>query len=341
MHGPLGTINRNGGPVGIKLWVEVMDHSPAALTWRERWVLAVLAEDANDESRQCFPSFDGDDDRSARFRARTRCSRSQYYATMSALANKGVVKSLRRGQKYGSAKYLILPMGPVQRPGLRDTEPDSQRPGLQDTDRVQGPDSQDTERPSQGPGFDDSGSRFRGLSVPVSSSQGPGLQDLYSSVPSIPSSLSSEVEFVRAANVVLEAEERDFADWIIKTRKPGSPGWWRTVVGNGDIVVLAAAWRATRAPKQPARDELAECRECRDPIKGPVRDDGLCTDCRTFQVAEASLATVPGKDRGDALGRARAEGLNDPRAQTLRAAQLLYEVYGQPEPDWPPPEDST
>lgn len=40
--------------MGIKLVVEVMDHAPPGLTAAERWLLACLAEQANDESRMAW-----------------------------------------------------------------------------------------------------------------------------------------------------------------------------------------------------------------------------------------------------------------------------------------------
>ncbi|OUC99338.1 helix-turn-helix domain-containing protein [Streptosporangium minutum] len=44
--------------MGIKLVVEVLDHAPRDLTPAERLVLVVLAEDARDETRVCWPGPD-------------------------------------------------------------------------------------------------------------------------------------------------------------------------------------------------------------------------------------------------------------------------------------------
>lgn len=44
--------------MGVRLLVEVLDHAPADLTPAERLVLAVLAEDARDETRKCWPGMD-------------------------------------------------------------------------------------------------------------------------------------------------------------------------------------------------------------------------------------------------------------------------------------------
>jgi DNA-binding transcriptional ArsR family regulator len=44
--------------VGIKLVVEVLDHSPKGLAAGDRLMLVVLAESANDHTRECFPGLD-------------------------------------------------------------------------------------------------------------------------------------------------------------------------------------------------------------------------------------------------------------------------------------------
>jgi DNA-binding transcriptional ArsR family regulator len=44
--------------VGIKLVVEVLDHAPKGLAAGDRLMLVVLAESANDHTRECFPGLD-------------------------------------------------------------------------------------------------------------------------------------------------------------------------------------------------------------------------------------------------------------------------------------------
>lgn len=44
--------------MGIRLVVEVLDHAPADLTAVDRLVLIVLAEQANDQTRECWPGWE-------------------------------------------------------------------------------------------------------------------------------------------------------------------------------------------------------------------------------------------------------------------------------------------
>jgi hypothetical protein len=248
---------KNGGTVGIKLMVETMDHAPESLTWRELWVLGVLAEDANDKTRECWPGFEGESEKSRIFRARVRCSRSQYYATIKSLVEKKAIEPTRRGQKHVRAQFRILPMTPPQGPGFPDAEDPFQGPVNRDADgglRVPVSDS-------QGPGFRFSGSRFEALRVPVSGTPTPQS-------PQIPSSLSP-ADLVHAAAVVPPDEERDFINWIIKRHNPASAAWWRKVAENNDLPALASAWRTTRpapstAPSGRCTVHLLElpCRSC-------------------------------------------------------------------------------
>lgn len=314
-----GTIVKCGERVGIRLWVETMDHAPAVLTWRELWVLSVLAENANDTTRLCWPGYDGDSERSHRFRARVRCSRTQFYSTLASLADKGVLETVERGHNGRNATYRLLPLA---RPGASSV-PET---GTLEASRFTGPYDG-----AKGPGFEEVASRFEGSSVPVYGTPIPQS-------PQISSSLSTEAELVRTAKIVEPGQERDFTDWIIKTRNPATPGWWRTVIGNGDIVVLAAAWRATAASPRPVAAVLSECADCRVPIRGPLADDGLCADCRAFKIAEPFLAGVPADERKKAEAQARAEGLTSVRGVKTRAVELLYASYPDADPDWPPPE---
>lgn len=142
--------------MGVRLMVEVLDYAPANLTPRERWTLVVLAESARDTTRVCWPGIEDDDV----FIRRCRLSRSQRYAVLRALIDKGALENVRRGQKHVRAGYRIAVMAPK---GAKLPEP-------QDNPAPQHPDSQDAEKSapgSQGPGFEGSGSRFSDLRVPV------------------------------------------------------------------------------------------------------------------------------------------------------------------------------
>lgn len=162
--------------MGVRLIVEVLDFAPANLTPRERWALVVMAEGARDTTRVCWPGVENDE----RFIRRCRLSRSQRYAVIKALIEKGALENVRRGQKHVRASYRIAAMAPAEAvlPEPQDAPeesevPDSQGPGLQDAETpapgAQRPDSQDAENQdfdSQRPGSESSASRFTDLSVP-------------------------------------------------------------------------------------------------------------------------------------------------------------------------------
>lgn len=92
--------------MGTRLIVEVVHAAPATLTHREAWVLAVLAEDAHDESRTTQASVENED-----LLRRARVSRAQMYAVLRALITKGVLKRTVAGHRHGTAQYELLPLG--------------------------------------------------------------------------------------------------------------------------------------------------------------------------------------------------------------------------------------
>jgi hypothetical protein len=146
--------------VGIRLIVEVLNGAPEALTHREKLLLVVLAEDANDDTRITWNSVE----RPEVLRG-AKLSRSQLYAVLKTLVAKGALAKLAAGQKNGAAKYKISKFPTSQRPGIPDTEP-SQSPSSPDTDEnTQRPETPDTE-PSQCQGFWD-------VSVPESGTPTP------------------------------------------------------------------------------------------------------------------------------------------------------------------------
>jgi hypothetical protein len=158
--------------VGIRLIVEVLTSAPEALTHREKLLLVVLAEDANEDTRITWNSVE----RPEVLRG-AKLSRSQLYVVLKSLIAKGALEKLAAGQKNGTAKYKIAKFPESQCPGFPDTEtppqcPDSpdtdsaQRPGFPDTDaNGQCPENADTE-PSQCQGF-------RDVSVPESGTPTP------------------------------------------------------------------------------------------------------------------------------------------------------------------------
>lgn len=133
--------------MGIRLIVEVLNDAPEALTHREKLLLVVLAEDANDDTRVTWNSVE----RPEVLRG-AKVSRSQLYAVLKSLASKGVLEKLSSGQKNGTAKYKI-PKFPeaAQCPGFPDTDAPSQSPSSPDTDASQCPETPDTDANAQCP----------------------------------------------------------------------------------------------------------------------------------------------------------------------------------------------
>ncbi|MDX2532329.1 hypothetical protein PV437_04035 [Streptomyces scabiei] len=133
--------------MGIRLMVEVLNDAPEALTHREKLLLVVLAEDANDDTRVTWNSVE----RPEVLRG-AKVSRSQLYAVLKSLASKGVLEKLSSGQKNGTAKYKI-PKFPesAQCPGIPDTDTPPQGPSSPDTDDSQCPETPDTDESAQCP----------------------------------------------------------------------------------------------------------------------------------------------------------------------------------------------
>jgi hypothetical protein len=123
--------------LSIKLIVEVMDHAPTTLTHREKLLLVVLAEDANDKTRQTWNSVERPE-----ILRRAKLTRQQLYEVIRSLIAKNVLKRVSAGQKHATAKYMILPLAP-QCPEIPDTEPEVQSPENPDTETAQCPEIRD------------------------------------------------------------------------------------------------------------------------------------------------------------------------------------------------------
>ncbi|SFY52099.1 hypothetical protein [Streptomyces sp. F-1] len=158
--------------MGIRLIVEVLTSAPEALTHREKLLLVVLAEDANDDTRITWNSVERPEVlRSAKL------SRSQLYAVIKSLITKGALTKLNAGQKNGTAKYKIPVFAVPQCPGIPDTEPPSQGPENRDTDHSQRPGNADTDQNPQCPENADTEpsqcQEIRDVSVPESGTPTP------------------------------------------------------------------------------------------------------------------------------------------------------------------------
>lgn len=130
--------------MGIRLIVEVLTSAPEALTHREKLLLVVLAEDANEDTRITWNSVE----RPEVLRG-AKLSRAQLYAVLKSLVAKGVLTKLAAGQKNGAAKYKISKFPESQCQGFPDTDDPSQGPQTPDTDDPQSPGIPDTDPKSQ------------------------------------------------------------------------------------------------------------------------------------------------------------------------------------------------
>jgi hypothetical protein len=152
--------------------VEVLNSAPEALTHREKLLLVVLAEDANDDTRTTWNSVE----RPEVLRG-AKVSRSQLYAVLKSLATKGALERLAAGQKNGTAKYKIPKFPESQCPGIPDTDDPSQSPSSPDTETPQCPETPDTDENAQCQGNADTDPSqcqgFRDVSVPESGTPTP------------------------------------------------------------------------------------------------------------------------------------------------------------------------
>jgi hypothetical protein len=117
--------------VGIRLFVEVLQHAPLTLTHREKLLLAVLAEDANDDTRLTWSSVED-----PKILRGAMVNRAQLYAVLKALIAKDTLKRISAGQRHGTAKYKILEMA-SQCQQIPDAEADFKGQQIPDTDPSQ------------------------------------------------------------------------------------------------------------------------------------------------------------------------------------------------------------
>lgn len=170
--------------MGIRLFVEVLDYAPDTLTWRERHALSVLAENANDDTRTCWPGIEDDPVIAHRMRLTGRSSR---YEVMKGLRSKKAIETVSVGRRGSRAVYRILEMAPAQRPGTTDPndEKGSGNPGHSVPETR-------TQSNEQGPGTTDpkseKGSGNDPNRVREPHEQGPGTTDPFPSDSSVPSS---------------------------------------------------------------------------------------------------------------------------------------------------------
>lgn len=170
--------------MGIRLFVEVLDYAPDTLTWRERHALSVLAENANDGTRECWPGIEDDPVIAHRMRLPARSSR---YEVMKGLRTKKAIETVSAGRRGSRAVYRIVDLAPAQGPGTPD--PNAEEGSGNSGHSVRETRTQTDEK---GPGTTDPNSEKGSGNDPErvreSHEQGPGNPDPFPSDSSVPSS---------------------------------------------------------------------------------------------------------------------------------------------------------
>jgi hypothetical protein len=168
--------------MGIRLVKEAAMGARADLTWRERYVLLVLATSAMDDTRECAPGIEDNPD----FIARTRlASRTQRYAVIASLVGKGALLRLERGRNGVRAVFAIAPfvtLPDLERPRDPDVPAESRHAdgdparNLQHVDNPQGAASAPVENPVKGPSNRDASASAKGPGSETEGSRKPGLK---------------------------------------------------------------------------------------------------------------------------------------------------------------------
>lgn len=171
--------------MGIRLFVEVLEHAPDALTWRERYALAVLAENANDGTRECWPGIEDDPTIAHRMRLPGRSSR---YDVLSALRKKGALMTVTSGHRGRRAVYRIPALGP----GTPDAIAPGKGPETPDKGSAEPGPNQDSLGPQNPDPMSEKGSGNEGERVREPREKGPETPDPFPSDPSDPSQASKQ-----------------------------------------------------------------------------------------------------------------------------------------------------
>ncbi|MFI2612073.1 hypothetical protein [Kitasatospora sp. NPDC018619] len=214
--------------MGIRLIVEVLRHAPETLTHREKLLLVVLAEDANDDTRLTWSSIED-----PKILDGAKVNRAQLYDVIKKLIAKNTLAKVTAGQRHAAAKYKVLNL--VQSQEIPDSEPELQSQEIPDTDHLQCPQIPDTEK---------------GVSVSESltrpESQCQEIPDLSVRESLTPTPLLLEVDnslFPRATPAPPQADEFD-AFWKAYPRKVGKgdarTAWKKALKRGADAAAIVA-----------------------------------------------------------------------------------------------------
>jgi len=226
--------------MGWQLVREAEDHGPAALTWRERYALSVLANAAMDTTRECPHGIEDHPD----IIRRLRLGRSERYAVIAALCEKGALLQLERGRNGVRAVYAIAPFAALAHLMGLGTPVDNapKGPGT--------PDPSPVDNGFKGPGNPDASGRVVELKGPGSATEGSGFPGLKG--PGFPDPIGDDrdlretrrIPYAQARKALLEAfpglndAEIDETIRIVKVKfnPQNTTNYVCRLIDNGDIV---------------------------------------------------------------------------------------------------------
>lgn len=261
--------------MGYELYREVKQYAPADLDTGELALLLILADEANEDSRECFPGMD------------ELCA----YMRMSA---DGIGKILKRLAAKDLEVRVVVDKDKTGRPvyarrGLRTTYriPEFRSAALAGPESDQTAKGRTTVRPKT-PDSPDHSTTKAGLSPDHSPPKAGPQSGPSPQFPQEEDSLLPSQRILRKAGLGLtEDEETSFIAYAntLGTTGHKGPKWWRKVESEGDLPGLVAAWRATQATTANARDSptpppVDHCGQC-SPDRLVEDEDGNRTPCQT------------------------------------------------------------
>ncbi|MGW4752007.1 hypothetical protein [Streptomyces chartreusis] len=269
--------------MSIRLIVEVLDHwKDFGLTAGERSDLIIVAENANDQTRETYGPM-----HEAFILQRAGKSAAGWKNSLGKLMGKKALEyAVRNGREMRGhpgqhAVYRI--------PELCPDPPHSGHKGM--CTRPERVTSEVTQshpgREEMGHPTDDPSSEMGHLSGANGSPDGcEWVTSPVTPTPLSPQSppLSLPHRLVRDSGVVTDEERETFIEWIKNTLGPNGPGWWRTVASNGDFAALAEKWRGEHRPAPASLPRW--CGHCGDGNPAAQfnpnfrqSDDAPCPDC--------------------------------------------------------------
>lgn len=260
--------------MSIRLIVEVLDHwKDFGLTAGERGDLIIVAENANDQTRETFGPIHEE-----YILERAGKSAAGWKNALGKLMRKKALEyAVHNGREMSGfpgqhAVYRIPVLCPVPpHDGLRGqcTRPErvtsqvTQSETRDGTGHFSGDPIPETGHLSDANGSPDRCERVTSQVTPTPlSPQPPHL------------SLAEQV--VRDSGVVAEHERETFISWIKTNYNPSGPGWWRKVAKNSDFADLAEKWRAEQTTAAPTLPTW--CGHCGDDNPAAEHNASMRTD---------------------------------------------------------------